>query len=117
MAARSTNYLNKIDPAQITKLLTAGKTSMVNRFAAWANYATGLWHSVCATLAGEAVKTIEYAHYFAFSNEIASMQSRLHGGDPVDAELTILVDKWVALGLSESICKKVVLNAFGATVT
>ena len=117
MATRTENYEQGIQPAQITALLTAGKTGMIGRFTPWMNKMGLVYAALCAVLAGEAaVKTVQYAHYYAFCNEVASLLERIPGGDPVQAEASVLVDKWVALGLDDTICKTVGLQVFGITI-
>lgn len=117
MATRTENYEQGIQPAQITALLTAGKTGMIARLTPWINKMAVVYATMCAVLAGEAaIKTVEYAHYYGYCNEIGSLLERIPGGDPVQAEASALTDKWVALGLNDTVCKAVALACFGITI-
>ena len=105
---RLSNYEQGLNPDHIKDVVTAKKTAMVAFETSTINEQTRVEDITHAVLASEgAVHTIQIPAYLAFSKEVMSLKARMTGGAPLNNEVAVILAKWKARNLTESILIKI----------
>jgi hypothetical protein len=104
---RIQNYSDKLIPVRVQEDLTTKKPSMVALVTVIFNEQSTIEDRVKGVLSGEAVNSISYPWYHAFSREVWKAQRRFGGGTALVNEVALLVYKWKTRGMTEAILDKI----------
>jgi len=97
-ARRIANYTARMTNAQLDPVIAAKAESMKTNFAAYAEEFVPKQEQVNALLSDLGIPTIQFLGYYAFANEIHHL-SKVAAGDSAIEQASILVAKYVSLGL------------------
>lgn len=104
---RINNYIYGVNLDRIKEDFTAKKPTMVATVTVIFNELATIEDRVKGVLSGEAVNSIFYPWYHAFSREVWKAQRRFGGGTALVNEVALLVYKWKTRGLTEAVLDKV----------
>ena len=63
----------------------------------------------------QGVATIHYPYYLGFGREVWSLQQKGVSGESLAIEVAVLIDKWVARGLTQSVLETVRTDVFNVS--
>lgn len=85
------------------------------RFNRWADYQASVVRKATQVLNTEGIATIMYAAYLGFANEMARLYWSGKSGTSLQNEALVLLNKWVARGLTQSVLEAIRLDVFNVT--
>lgn len=104
-------YTAKLNPDFVKEDITTSKAAMVDKFSAATVELVHIEDQVRvilgATVDPNVVMTVDYPFYYAYAKEVYKLQTRFGGGSALVAEVALLVAKWTARGLQESVLDEI----------
>ena len=104
---RIRRYTERLIPDRVKEDFATQKPVMVAKVTEIFNLLVTIEDRVKGILSGEAVITVDYPKYHAFSKEIFKLQRRFGGGSGLNEEVALLVAKWKARGCLEPVLNKI----------
>ncbi len=103
ITTRIRKYNAKYSAANLTRDLAVKLPDMTTRYSAATTAGVAMETQVKQVLDGAGVPTIQYPFYLCFGRELWALQRREVSGESLAIEAAVLIAKWVARGLTESV--------------
>ncbi len=103
ITTRIRKYNAKYSAANLTRDLAVKLPDMAARYSAATTLGVAMETQVKQVLDGAGVPTIQYPFYLCFGRELWALQRREVSGESLAIEAAVLIAKWVARGLTESV--------------
>jgi hypothetical protein len=110
--SRINNYTTKLIPARVAEDFTAKMPTMVSAETTQINQMTDIEDRVRGILATEAVISMAYPKYYAFSKEVYGLQRHLEGGNALITEVALCEAKWTARGCTSAVLDTIRTSVF-----
>ncbi len=105
----------KYDTAAIKTVLDKMRPTMLERVNAVFASIVAMETQVKQVLDNEGVPTISYPSYLAYGRELWRLQRREISGTSLQLEALVLLNKWVARGLTQSVLEAIRLQVFNVS--
>jgi hypothetical protein len=112
---RMQKYDAKYTTAGLTRDLTVQLPKMTERLAAVTPMLVATESAVKQVCDGAGVPTIQYPFYLSFGREMFRLQNREISGESLALEAAVLIAKWKARGLTESVLQAIRTDAFSVS--
>jgi hypothetical protein len=112
---RIANWDAKYDTAVIKATLDKKRADMLARVQTRFTSLASMENQVKQTLDAAGVATIQYPFYLCFGREMWSLQDREISGESLAKEAAVLIAKWVARGLTQSVLQAVRTQVFNVS--
>ena len=109
---RFQKYDAKYTPANLTRDLTVLLPKMTARFTAVTPNLVMMESQVKQTCDASGVPTIQYPFYLCFGREMFSLSRKEISGESATQEAAVLIAKWVARGLTQSVLQAIRTQVF-----
>lgn len=86
-----------------------------SRFGRWADYQASVVRQATQVLNTEGIPTMMYAAYLGYANEMARKCWQGVTGTSLQLEALVLLNKWVARGLTQSVLEAIRLMVFNVS--
>ena len=114
-ARRIENWSAKVTPERTAEQVTPQLTSIKQNAAHVMNDIVQMETQVRQVLNGAGVPTIQYPFYLCFGRELWSRIRNGMDGESLAMETAILIAKWVARGLAQSVLQSVRTDVFNVS--
>ena len=114
-ARRIENWSAKVTPERTAEQVTPQLTSIKQNAAHVMNDIVQMETQVRQVLNGAGVPTIQYPFYLCFGRELWSRIRNGMDGESLAMETAILIAKWVARGLTQSVLQSVRTDVFNVS--
>jgi hypothetical protein len=109
---RIANWNAKFDTTRIKATLDEKRASMLANVAAVTPLITAMELQVKQVCDGAGVPTIQYPFYLCFGREMWALSRKDISGESLAQEAAILIAKWVARGLTQSLLESIRTDVF-----
>ena len=108
---RTAKWNLKYDPDRIQAITTAGKPTYLEHASSVFNDIYAMEIAVKQVLNSVGVSVSDVADYLCFGREMWS-KCKTHAGETMKIEAQVLIDKWVARGLTQSVLESIRTDVF-----
>lgn len=102
----------KFNTERVKAMLDEMRPTMLERVNSVFTSLAEMEAQVKQVLDSEGVPTIAYPHYLAYGRELWRLQRRGVSGTSLQLEALVLLNKWVARGLTQSVLEAIRLQVF-----
>jgi hypothetical protein len=112
VSQRLANYVASIQPDHLKSQIEQKRDAMIARMTEVIGEQAQIENLVTGVLADEDVVTILYPAYLCYGRELAAKQRRFKGGKGLNKEAAVVLAKWLARGLVESVLVRIRNDVF-----